>query len=294
MKAYIFTGQGSQKEGMGEELCQLSDTVHEYLEMTDEVLGYKLSTIMKTGSAEELKQTKYTQPAVFVYSVIKSRVSREFKPDMVAGHSLGEFSALASTRIISFADGLRLVQLRAEAMQKCCDAIESGMAAVLGIDFTTIESVCKATMKETGEVVVPANYNTPDQLVISGSLKGLDIVKERLMEAGARRVLPLRVAGAFHSPLMEPAAQELADAIKKMDFKEQHIPVYQNANPVPTTDPEVIRENLVNHLTSPVKWIETIENMTVDGARSFIEVGPRPILSNMIKKINTRVTPVLM
>jgi [acyl-carrier-protein] S-malonyltransferase len=261
----------------------------EYLYMADKILGFKISDLMCHGTAQQLKETRVTQPAMFLYAVVKARISRDFRPDMVAGHSLGEFAALSSIRVISLADGLRLVQKRAEAMQKACEAQESGMAAVLGIDDAIIESVCAGI---TEEIVVPANYNYPGQLVISGTKAGLALAKERLMEAGARRVLPLRVHGAFHSPVMESAKAELETAIRNTTFRAPSIPVYQNVTGRPSQDPEEIQENLVKHLTSPVRWTETIENMVMDGARQFIEIGPRTILSNMIKKIDRRYTPV--
>ncbi len=289
MKAFLFPGQGSQQVGMGEDLLIFSGA-QEYMEMADDILGYKLSEIMKTGTMPELKQTKITQPAVYVYSVIKARCKREFKPDMVAGHSLGEFSALAAVRSITYADGLRLVKVRAEAMQAACEAVESGMAAVLGLENENIEAVLEGI---TEEVVVPANYNCPGQLVISGSVKGLEIAKERLIEAGARTVLPLKnVSGAFHSPLMQPAADALEQAIMSTDFKVPSVPVYQNVTARPTTDPDEIRQNLIAHLTSPVRWTDTIENMVIDEATQFFELGARPVLGSMVKRINSRFTPV--
>lgn len=286
MKAFIFSGQGSQIVGMGKTLCNLSDTSMEYLEIADDILGYKLSELMFEGTKEQLKETKITQPAVFVYSVIKARITRDFKPEMVAGHSLGEFSALSAVRAIKYADALRLVAKRGELMQAACEANPSTMAAVLGLDDAIIESIC-ASIEE--EVVVPANYNYPGQLVISGTLKGIEIASEKLKEAGARNVLKLRVGGAFHSPLMESAKVELAKAIEETTFREPPCPVYQNVTGTPTQDPEEIKANLIEHLTSPVRWTTTIENMVEEGARTFIEVGPRPILTNMVKKINDRI-----
>jgi [acyl-carrier-protein] S-malonyltransferase len=291
MKAYIFSGQGSQKEGMGHDLVKTSHTPYEYLEMANRILGFDMSRLMFEGTAKELKQTQVTQPAVFLYSVIKARTSRDFKPDMVAGHSLGEFAALSAVRTISIADGLRLVHTRALAMQKVCDAIPSGMAAVLGIDDSIVEAICASI---TEEIVVPANYNCPGQLVISGSMKGLEIAKEKIMEAGARRVLPLNVNGAFHSPVMQSAKEELMAAINDTVFKAPPVPIYQNNTALPSLDPDEIKENLIAHLTSPVKWTQSIENMIVDGAKQFIEMGPRPILSSMIKKIDRRFIPVHM
>ncbi|MGB0932175.1 MAG: ACP S-malonyltransferase [Chitinophagales bacterium] len=287
MKAFIFSGQGSQIVGMGKTLCNLSDTSMEYLEIADDILGYKLSELMFEGTKQQLKETKITQPAVFVYSVIKARITRDFKPEMVAGHSLGEFSALSAVRAIKYADALRLVAKRGELMQAACEANPSTMAAVLGLDDAIIESIC-ASIEE--EVVVPANYNYPGQLVISGSLKGIEIASEKLKEAGARNVLKLRVGGAFHSPLMESAKEELAKAIEETTFREPPCPVYQNVTGTPTQDPEELKANLIEHLTSPVRWTRTIENMVEEGARTFIEVGPRPILTNMVKKINDRIS----
>jgi len=287
MNAFIFSGQGSQVVGMGKTLCNLSETSMEYLEIADDILGYKLSDLMFEGTKAELKQTRITQPAVFVYSVIKARITRDFKPDMVAGHSLGEFSALSAIRAIKYADALRLVAKRAELMQAACDATPSTMAAVLGLDDAIIESIC-ASIEE--EIVVPANYNYPGQLVISGTLKGIEIAAEKLKEAGARNVLKLKVGGAFHSPVMESAKMELAKAIEATPFKEPPCPIYQNVTGKPTQDPEEIKQNLIAHLTSPVRWTQTIENMVEDEARTFIEVGPRPILTNMVKKINDRIS----
>lgn len=288
MKAYIFPGQGSQMVGMANELCSLADTAKEYLEMADDILGYNISEIMTSGTKQELKQTRITQPAMFIFSVVKARINRNFKPDMVAGHSLGEFSALAAIRVLSYADGLRLVAKRAEAMHALCEATPSKMAAVLGLDHSIIESVCGAIDEA---VVVPANYNCPSQLVISGSNEGIAIAKVRLKEAGARTVIELPVAGAFHSPLMEGANEALTEAIRNTRFKESKIPIYQNVTGLPTQDPEEIQKNLIAHLTSPVRWLQSIENMVEDGARQFIEVAPesKEILQNMIKRINNRV-----
>ncbi len=291
MKAYIFPGQGSQNVGMGTQLKEISETAGEFLEMADDILGYKLSDYLIHGTREELKQTKITQPAVFAYSVIKARISRDFKPDMVAGHSLGEFAALAAVRAITYADGLRLVQLRANLMQELCEKVPSGMAAVLGLDDAVTESVCNAI----DEIVVAANYNCPGQLVISGTNEGLAEAAIRLKEAGARTVLPLKnVGGAFHSPVMEPASIKLAEAIEKIRIRKPSVPIYQNVTARPSTDPEEIRENLIQHLTSPVRWTETIENMVMDEARVFIEVGARPVLASMVKRINKRFTPLCL
>lgn len=287
MNAFIFSGQGSQTVGMGKTLCNLSETSMEYLEIADDILGYKLSELMFEGTKDQLKQTKVTQPAVFVYSVIKARITRDFKPEMVAGHSLGEFSALSAIRAIKYADALRLVAKRAELMQEACEANPSTMAAVLGLEDGIIESIC-ASIEE--EVVVPANYNYPGQLVISGTLKGIEIAAEKLKEAGARNVLTLKVGGAFHSPLMESAKVELAKAIEETTIKVPACPIYQNVTGTATQDPEEIKANLIDHLTSPVYWTKTIENMVEEGARTFIEVGPRPVLTKMVKQINDRIS----
>ncbi|QQS28065.1 MAG: ACP S-malonyltransferase [Sphingobacteriales bacterium] len=287
MKAYIFTGQGSQKPGMAQDLFPLAGAVKEYFQLADKLLGFDISQIMTTGSAEELKQTRVTQPAVFLYSVIKSRVIRDFKPEMVAGHSLGEISALVAARSIDFGDGLRLVYQRAMAMQAACDAQESGMAAVLGLDDAIIEVICKSI---DHEIIVTANYNCPGQLVISGTKKGLELAKEKLMGAGARRVLELPVNGAFHSPLMEPARADLEKAIREVRFKAPICPVYQNTDALPTQDPEEIKEKLIAQLTAPVRWTQIVENMIADGASQFIEVGPQQVLTAMVKKIDSRLS----
>lgn len=289
MKAYIFSGQGAQFIGMGKELCQKSSVAKEYLDLADRILGFDLSRIMTSGTEEELKQTRITQPAVFVYSVIKARIARDFKPAMVAGHSLGEFSALAATRALSFADALRLVYQRAMAMQAACETQPGTMAAVLGLEDTSLVEIICQSIEAT---VVPANYNCPGQLVISGSREGIAQATERLKEAGARRVLPLNVGGAFHSPLMLPAQEQLAKAIRQTTFKTPICPIYQNVNSRPEQDPEIIKENLIAQLTAPVQWIQTIENMVNDGAVQFVEVGPKSVLSAFVKKINSRVSAV--
>ena len=289
MKAYIFPGQGAQRVGMGNDLLNQAHSIDEYLELADNILGYPISKSLFEGTAAELKQTSITQPVIFLYSVLKARISRDFHPDMVAGHSLGEFSALVACRALRFADGIRLVAQRANAMQKACDEVPSGMAAVLGLEDEIVEDIC-ASIKD--EVVVPANYNCPGQLVISGTNKGLTSVSELLKDAGARAVLPLRVNGAFHSPIMEPARLELATAIEETRFRTPKYPIYQNYTARPTLDPEEIKENLIAQLTAPVKWAQTIENMILDGAVSFTEVGPKAVLSSMIKKINSRAIAV--
>ncbi len=294
-KAYLFPGQGSQMEGMGEQLCKLFSSAPEFLDMADDVLGYKISDLMFNGTKEQLRETRITQTAVYTYAVIKARCMRNFVPDMVAGHSLGEFSALASVRAFSFAEGLKLVQKRGDLMQELCEKVPSGMAAVLGLDDVVTEAICNQITQETGEVVVPANYNCPGQLVISGTKKGLEIAAVRLKEGGARTVLPLKnVHGGFHSPVMAPARNELAHYIENMEFKAPLVPVYQNVTARPSQDPEEIKANLIAHLTSPVRWTEQIENMVMDGATQFFEVGARPVLASMVSRINRRFTPVFL
>lgn len=270
---------------MGKELCTHSAVSKEYLEVADDILGFPISRLMYEGSEEDLKKTAITQPVVFLYTVIKARITRDFKPDMVAGHSLGEISALVAIRAISFADGLRLTHKRATAMQAACEKQPSTMAAVMGIDDAIVEAVCKSI---DHEIVVPANYNCPGQLVISGTMEGIRIAAEKLKEAGARRVLPINVGGAFHSPLMEPAKQELEKAILETHFKQPICPIYQNVTGKAETDPDIIKQNLINQLTAPVRWTQTIENMIADGALHFIEVSPKSVLISMVKKINDR------
>jgi [acyl-carrier-protein] S-malonyltransferase len=286
MKAYIFPGQGAQFAGMGKELFEKYSLAREMFSSADKILGFNLSAIMFTGSDEDLRQTKVTQPAIFLHSVITAGIlGNEFKPEMVAGHSLGEFSALVASNTLSFEDGLRLVFARAMAMQKACEAEPSTMAAILGMDDNIAEDV----LKSIDEIVVPANYNSPGQLVISGSIKGIEIACEKLKEAGARRALPLKVGGAFHSPLMEPARIELAAAIQKTDFHKPVCPIYQNVNAKAVSDPRLIKQNLVAQLTSPVRWTQTVQNMISDGATTFIEVGPGNVLQGLVKKINSTV-----
>ncbi len=283
MKVYVFPGQGSQFEGMGKDLYDNSPIAKYYFEQADLILGFRISDIMFNGTAEDLKQTKVTQPAVFLYSIIKAKMQGDdLKPDAVAGHSLGEFTALVANCALSFEDGLRLVQLRAEAMQRACEQNPSTMAAILGLDDKTVEDVCASI---TEEIVVAANYNCPGQLVISGSMKGIEIACEKMKAAGAKRALPLPVGGAFHSPLMAPAREELAAAIENTAFNQPNCPVYQNVNAESTTDPEVIKMNLIAQLTGPVRWTQIIENMIADGATEFVESGAT-VLSGMIKKIN--------
>jgi [acyl-carrier-protein] S-malonyltransferase len=284
MKAYVFPGQGAQFSGMGKNLYDESDTAKALFEKANELLGFSLTDIMFTGTDEALRQTKVTQPAIFLHSVILAQsLGDEFKPDMVAGHSLGEFSALVAAGALSFEDGLKLVYQRALAMQEACEARPSTMAAVLGLPDEVVESVCASI---ANEVVVPANYNCPGQVVISGSNEGVDKACELLTQAGAKRALKLSVGGAFHSPLMEPARQKLAEAIQQTTFKQPACPVYQNVNALPQTDPDVIKLNLIAQLTSPVRWTQSVMAMVADGADSFVELGPGSVLQGLIKKIS--------
>ena len=287
MKAYVFPGQGAQYPGMGKDLYEKSSLARDLFNKANSILGYKITEIMFEGSEEDLRQTKVTQPAIFLHSVILARVlGADFKPDMVAGHSLGEFSALVANKVLSFEDGLRLVYARAMAMQKACELKPSTMAAILGLDDATVERVCRSI---TEEIVVPANYNSPGQLVISGTIKGVEMACEKLKEAGAKRALPLKVGGAFHSPLMEPARLELASAIAETEFHEGICPIYQNVTGQPVKDPEIIKANLIKQLTAPVRWTQTMENMIADGARTFIEVGPGTVLQGLVKKMNKEI-----
>lgn len=283
MKAYVFPGQGAQFTGMGKDLYDNVPAAKEMFEKANEILGFRITDIMFSGTEEELKQTKVTQPAVFLHSVIMAKaLGNDFQPDMVAGHSLGEFSALVAAGALSFEEGLTLVSKRAMAMQKACEMEPSTMAAILGLDDTTVETVCK----EIPEVVVAANYNCPGQLVISGSIEGIDKACAALTEKGAKRALKLSVGGAFHSPLMEPARAELEEAIQAAKFNVPTCPVYQNVDAKPYTDPEKIKANLVAQLTAPVRWTQIIENMIADGATSFTELGPGTVLSGLVKKVN--------
>lgn len=282
MKAYIFPGQGAQFPGMGKDLYDRSERAKVLFESANKVLGFRITDIMFDGTAEELKQTKVTQPAIFLHSVISALVADDFKPDMVAGHSLGEFSALVSNKVLSFEDGLILVSKRAEAMQKACEINPSTMAAILGMEDEKVIALCETI----DEIVVPANYNSPGQLVISGSNEGIALACEKLKEAGAKRALPLQVGGAFHSPLMEPAREELEQAIMETRFHEPICPIYQNYTSRPHTDVEEIKKNLNHQLTAPVKWRQSVINMIEDGATSFIECGPGKVLQGLVKKIN--------
>lgn len=282
MKAYIFPGQGAQFPGMGKDLYENSEAARSLFESANQILGFRITDIMFEGTADELKQTRVTQPAIFLHSVILALTTPGFKPDMVAGHSLGEFSALVANKALSFEDGLRLVAARANAMQKACEANPSTMAAILGLEDEKVEEICASV----DEVVVAANYNCPGQLVISGSNKGIEIACEKMKEAGAKRALPLPVGGAFHSPLMEPARQELEEAILNTQFGKPICPVYQNATALPATDIDLIKTNLVAQLTAPVKWTQSVRKMVEDGATHFIESGPGKVLQGLVKKIH--------
>ena len=295
MKAYVFPGQGSQFKGMGHDLYEkandnagLLPSARDLFDQANQILGYDLTRIMFEGTDEDLKQTIYTQPAVFLHGVILALTNSSFAPDrfdasMVAGHSLGELSALTAAGVLSFEDGLKLASIRATAMQRACELAPSGMAAVLGLADSTVEQVCAEI---TTEIVVPANYNCPGQVVISGSLAGIQLAEERLKAAGAKRVLPLAVGGAFHSPFMQPAQAEFAQAVEDMPFKAPRCPVYQNINAQATTDPTMIKANLIAQLTAPVRWTQSVERMATDGAIEFIECGPGKVLQGLIKKIN--------
>lgn len=283
-KAYVFPGQGAQFVGMGKDLYESNAKAKELFDKANEILGYRITDMMFEGTDEDLKQTKVTQPAVFLHSVITALCMEDFKPDMVAGHSLGEFSALTAAGALSFEDGLRLVYARAMAMQKACEAAPSTMAAIIGMSDEAIEQVCAEVSKE-GSVVVPANYNIPRQVVISGNVEAVKEACARLKEAGAKRALPLAVGGAFHSPLMEMARVELAAAIEKAPVSAPVCPVYQNVDALPHTDPVEIKENLLKQLTSPVRWTQSVKNMLSDGMTDFVECGPGQVLTGLIGRI---------
>ena len=288
--AYVFPGQGSQFSGMGKTLYESSIKAKEMFEQANDILGFRISDVMFSGTEEDLKQTAVTQPAVFLHSVILFSLLDDVKPDMVAGHSLGEFSALAANKTLSFEDALRLVFIRAKAMQKACEVTPSTMAAVLAIEDGKVEAICHGIEEESGEIVVPANYNCPGQLVISGSIKGVTEACEKLKAAGAKRALLLPVGGAFHSPFMKPAKQELANAIEALHFATPVCPIYQNVTAKPSTDASEIKENLVNQLTGAVRWTQSVQAMIADGATTFTEVGPGKVLQGLIAKIDKNVT----
>lgn len=281
MKVFMFPGQGSQFPGMAKELYETNPTAREMFDRANEILGFDITEIMFNGTAEDLKQTKVTQPAVFLHSVILAKCSPDFKPDMVAGHSLGEFSALTAAGALDFEDGLRLVSIRAHAMQKACEANPGTMAAILALPAETIEAICA----DVDGIVVPANYNCEGQIVISGAVDAVAEASERLKVAGAKRALILPVGGAFHSPLMQPAAEELAAGIESVEFKTPVCPVYQNVTALPTTDPAEIKKNLLAQLTAPVRWTQSVMNMVADGAASFTESGPGKVLQGLVSKI---------
>jgi [acyl-carrier-protein] S-malonyltransferase len=282
MQAYIFPGQGAQFAGMGKDLYENHTIAKTLFEQANDILGFRITDLMFGTNDEDLRQTKVTQPAVFLHSVIVAKCSSDFKPEMVAGHSLGEFSALVANQCLSFEDALQLVYKRALAMQKACEQNPGTMAAILGLPDEKVEEICAGI---TEEIVVAANYNCPGQLVISGSIKGIEIACELMKAAGAKRALPLQVGGAFHSPLMEPARQELAAAIAATQFNIPACPIYQNVNAAPSLDPETIKQNLIAQLTAPVKWTQTVQNMAKDGATKFTESGPGKVLQGLVKKI---------
>lgn len=282
MTAYVFPGQGAQFPGMAKDLYDNSEQAKELLESANEILGFRITDIMFNGTAEELKETKVTQPAIFLHSVVLAKISDSFEPDMVAGHSLGEFSALVANGVLSFEDGLKLVSQRALAMQRACEINPSTMAAILGLEDKVVEDLCSSI----DEVVVAANYNCPGQLVISGSHKGIELACEKAKEAGAKRALPLPVGGAFHSPLMEPAKEELEKAIDATTFNQGICPVYQNVSAQAETDIAIIKANLKTQLTAPVRWTQSVQAMVADRATTFIESGPGKVLQGLVKKIH--------
>ena len=283
MKAYVFPGQGSQFPGMAKDIYENNPKAKKLLDEANAILGFTITDIMFAGTADELKQTKVTQPAIFLHSVALALSAETFSPSMVAGHSLGEFSALVANGALSFEDALKLVYKRAMAMQKACEINPSTMAAILGLDDPKVEEICAGV---EGEIVVAANYNCPGQLVISGSNKGIEIACERMKAAGAKRALPLPVGGAFHSPLMEPAREELAKAIESTTFSQPICPVYQNVNASPSTSIAEIKKNLISQLTAPVRWTQSVQRMTADGAKIYIECGPGKVLQGLVKKIS--------
>ena len=285
MKVFVFPGQGAQFTGMGKELYNSSSKAKALFEKANDILGFRISDIMFEGSAEELKETKVTQPAVFLHSVAVALTTEDFAPDMVAGHSLGELSALVAAGVITFEDGLNIVSKRAQAMQKACEKTAGTMAAILALDDDVVEKICN----ETEGIVVAANYNCPGQLVISGEVDAVKKACEALTEAGARRALILPVGGAFHSPLMDPAREELADVINSTVFNHPVCPVYQNVNAQPVRNPEIIKQNLISQLTSPVKWTQIVKNMLADGASSFTEIGPGKTLQGLVKKVDRQI-----
>ena len=280
-KAYVFPGQGSQYPGMAKDLYESNEVARMMLERANEILGFRITDIMFEGTAEELKQTRVTQPAIFLHSVVTAKCLQDFAPDMVAGHSLGEFSALVAAGAIDFEDGLRLVSIRAEAMQKACEMNPGSMAAVLALETEKVEEICSACEG----TVIPANYNCDGQIVISGEKEAVEKACIKMKEAGAKRALPLPVGGAFHSPLMEPARAELAEGIEKTVFRAPICPIYQNVTALPSTDPEEIKRNLLAQLTAPVRWTQSVRNMAADGAEEFIELGPGTVLQGLINKI---------
>ena len=290
MKAFVFPGQGAQFVGMGKDLYESNPLAHELFEKANEILGFRITNIMFNGTDEELRQTKVTQPAVFLHSVIRALCTDDFNPEMTAGHSLGEFSALVAAGALSFEDGLRLVYARAMAMQKACEKEPSTMAAIIGLSDEEVEKVCAEVSAKSKSVVVPANYNCPGQLVISGNVEAINTACDLLKKAGARRALPLKVGGAFHSPLMQSAKDELQKAIENTEFSTPRCPVYQNVDGKPHTNPEEIKSNLIAQLTNSVKWTQCVQNMIADGADNFTECGPGKALQGMISRINKGAT----